>query len=465
MKALAFLLIFWIPTILAAKVVAPPKPFVHGPSERWFDPDNPIEITLVNVEPEAYGGSAQTSKETRERPSQKKIIKQASRSAFDIRDASVAEVVQLIYANAVRTPYVLSPELVQDLRPLTFRWSSTDGSIETFLIRFLDSLGYKVESRGGVDYVMKKGADDEYGEYFIYHPRYRTVDYLTGLVSTYFKGRFSTVRQVASNAQHNGAEGNVPSTSVAALIDQNADTLIFRGTPEEIGQLKKLLAMVDVLGGEVLVRGLVYEVGVNELEGSAFSLISSLFGGKLQIGVSSGIPSPVESFLSFKNLTIDLVANMLSSDSRFKVISSPSIRMRSGVMGSFSVGQDVPVLGSVSYDRNGSPIQSVEYRSSGVIFRVRPNVFEEKINLDIDQQLSNFVRTETGVNDSPTLTKRELKTSVSVTDGEVIVLGGLAEFKDNNGRTGFSFLPDFMRWNTATTQRSEIVLVLQVQRL
>jgi len=131
----------------------------------------------------------------------------------------------------------------------------------------------------------------------------------------------------------------------------------------------------------------------------------------------------------------------------------------------FSVGQDVPVLGSVSYDGNGNAVQSVEYRSSGVIFKVLPNVYEQKVVLDINQELSNFVRTETGVDGSPTLTKRELNTSVSVADNEVIVLGGLAEFKDNNGRSGFSFLPEFMRWNTSSRQRSEIVLVVQVQRL
>src|SRR5690606_22060474 len=120
-----------------------------------------------------------------------------------------------------------------------------------------------------------------------------------------------------------------------------------------------------------------------------------------------------------------LIANVLSNDSRFKVVSSPSIRMTSGVSGTFSVGQDVPVLGSVSYDGNGNAVQSVEYRSSGVIFKVLPNVYERKVVLDINQELSNFVRTETGVDGSPTLTKRELNTSVSVADNEVIVLGGL----------------------------------------
>src|SRR5690606_12517902 len=98
---------------------------------------------------------------------------------------------------------------------------------------------------------------------------------------------------------------------------------------------------------------------------ASFSIITSLFDGKLNIGMASGAVSPLDNFVSFKNVTIDLIANVLSNDSSFKVVSSPSIRMTSGVSGTFSVGQDVPVLGSVSYDGNGNAVQSVEYRSSG----------------------------------------------------------------------------------------------------
>ena len=50
----------------------------------------------------------------------------------------------------------------------------------------------------------------------------------------------------------------------------------------------------------------------------------------------------------------------------------------------FSVGQDVPLLGSVSYAYNGQAVQSVEYRSSGVIFNILPTGSEGGIALRID---------------------------------------------------------------------------------
>ena len=84
-------------------------------------------------------------------------------------------------------------------------------------------------------------------------------------------------------------------------------------------------------------------------------------------------------------------------------------------------------------------MQSIKYRSNDVIFEIQPTVKGNSIDLKIQQQLSNFVKTETGVNNTPTLIKRDLVNDVTVKNGEVIVLGGLAQDKDNKTETGLSF--------------------------
>jgi hypothetical protein len=87
------------------------------------------------------------------------------------------------------------------------------------------------------------------------------------------------------------------------------------------------------------------------------------------------------------------------------------------------------------------------------------------IELSINQQLSDFVKTTTGVNNSPTLTKRGLKTKVGMQDGDVIVLGGLTENKTSRSRDGLSFLPEFLHTQNHEDTGAEILLVLQVERL
>lgn len=385
---------------------------------------------------------------------------------FDFRSVNVAQVVQLIYGEVLTSPYVLDPEVLTDARLVSFRYTSDKGDVRAFVRSFLESLGYVVQPKGGIDFITKRQEVENVAsvveqEGFVYRPLFRDVHYLSRLLGPLFKGSFSVNGSVPGSAIT--TNGPVPQGSATSLLDQSADVLVFTGTDKEIDKLKKLLPQVDFQLGEVVVRGVVYEVSTTDKEGSSFGLLASLLGGKLQAGV--GVVNPVGSFLRLKNTSLDAVYSVLSQDSRFKVMSSPSLRIQSGAQGTFSVGQDVPVLGSVSYPNNGQPVQSVEYRSSGVIFNVQPTVKESVIDLAIDQQLSNFAQTTTGVNNSPTLTKRALKTSVGLQDGDLIVLGGLTENKESDTRDGPGFLPRFFHTTGKDNSRSEVLLVLQVQRI
>ncbi|WP_367848755.1 type II secretion system protein GspD [Rhodoferax sp. WC2427] len=384
---------------------------------------------------------------------------------FDFQSINVAQVLQLIYGEVLASPYVIDPDVLTDARAVSFRYSSEKGDIRVFLKAFLASLGLVVETRNGIDFIARTKLEEKAEpdtESFVYRPLHRDVHYIARLLSPLFKGSFSVNRSAAAS-QGTKTDKPVPDGSAASLIDQTADALVFSGTDKEVEKLKELLPQVDFALGEVVVRGVVYEVSTSDKDGSAFGLLASLLGGKLSIGIGS--TDPIGSFVRFKNASLDGIYSALSQDSRSKVVSSPSLRIRSGDNGTFSVGQDVPVLGSVSYTTNGQAVQSVEYRSSGVIFNILPTVREGGIDLNIDQQLSNFIATTTGVNNSPTLTKRALKTSVGMQDGDLIVLGGLTENKDSKSRDGLSFLPKFMQTTGNETSRSEILLVLQVQRI
>lgn len=157
---------------------------------------------------------------------------------------------------------------------------------------------------------------------------------------------------------------------------------------------------------------------------------------------------------------------MLAADSRFKAVSTPRIRVKSGQQAKLVVGQDVPTLGAVTIPQGGAQaVQSIEYRSSGVILGLSPIVREGGVELLVDQQISDFARTETGVNNSPTLTKRSLSTTVNAVDGELIVLGGLTQEKNSSSSTGLPFLPSFMRSDSRNDTRTELLLLLQVERV
>lgn len=390
--------------------------------------------------------------------------------SFSFQFAQVAQVLQVIYGEALKTPFVLAPDVLTDQRVVSFRYDASKGDLRPFLRQFLDSLGMQMQTRDGVDFVSMKPKPedqraDEDRDVMVYRPKFRSVSYLNTMLRPLFPRGLTQNRAVsAPDSLKVGSAANPPVGSAAALVDQNTDVLLFAGTEKEAAMLRKLLPQLDVPGGEVAVRAVAYEVATTKDQGSAFQLALNLLGGKLSM--SLGPAGVLTNAVRFTNNTIDAVFSALAEDSRFHVINSPNLRIASGEAGRLVVGQKVPVLGAVSYPQGaGQAVQSVDYQSSGVIFEVTPIVKQDSIALKVMQQISDFVKTTTGVNNSPTLNTREVSTSVTLSDGEMVMMGGLKMSKDTRTRSGLAFLPRFLDTTMDSDSDSEILLVLQVQKI
>lgn len=412
--------------------------------------------------------------------------------SFSLDGQPVASIMRVIYVEAFRErAYFLDPAVLQDQRPISFRYGPKDGDFRTFLATFLRNLGYSMEQRNGADFIKPipqaerpSIAEDPMQEVFYYRPRYRDGSYLVESLTPLFKGKFTSQRAVSAPAIQaptsslgapSGASvgsGGASSTqqsvapmgSAQALIERSNDQLIFAGSPKEVAVLKKLLSQIDTDVGQVMVSGVLYEVQTGEHHGSALSLAGSLLSGKLKFNLGTAVAA--DNFVSLQVADMTAIMQALDSDSRFKVLSNPQVRVASGRSATFVVGDEVPVLGAITYPQGGSsPVQSVDYRSSGVIFTINPDVHDAAIDVRVDQQVSSFVQTTTGVNNSPTLTKRQLSTNVSMADGDVVVIGGLRQNKDTSGGTGLSFLPSWFKAKTSDSSQSEILLFLQLKRL
>jgi type II secretory pathway component GspD/PulD (secretin) len=172
-------------------------------------------------------------------------------------------------------------------------------------------------------------------------------------------------------------------------MNRTGDVLVYYGRKSEIKRLQTLLPLIDTASEEVIVAAYVFEVQTSERNGSGLALAAKLLSGKLniQIGASGGF----DNFIRVNTGSLDALYELFRTDSRFHVVSSPRLRVKDGASATFSVGNEVPVLGQVSYADN-RPIQSIEYRSSGVILDVKPQIRTDNIDLVIKQQLSSFAK-------------------------------------------------------------------------
>lgn len=401
---------------------------------------------------------------------------QPDRVSLVFERVALVELARIAFGELERVPFVVSTDALAARDVVTVDLRNVDRAQAIAEVSgLLEGAGFVAQKRNGVVWIGKPRADDE--TELVYRPRHRSATYLTDLLAPLFKpGSFGQQRSLQSAhtvlpvAQTRGMapihQPPLPTdsgTSVFSMIDKAPDVVLFKGTAKDQQRLAGILAQLDAPTPELLVKAVVFEVSTEDKEQSALALALSIAGGKL--GISVGKVAAGDYSVVFKGPNLDLVASALSSDRRFRVVSSPTLRVRSGSNAKLTVGAETPVLGQAQIDRNGNPIQSVEYRPSGVILDLKPNVREEVAELQISQQISNFIPTTTGVSGSPTLIKRELSTSVGVGSNEILVLGGLDEEKSSEDRTGLWFLPRFLGASGSEKARSEVLLILQAQRI
>ncbi|MFZ5508819.1 MAG: hypothetical protein ACOZCP_02075 [Pseudomonadota bacterium] len=128
------------------------------------------------------------------------------------------------------------------------------------------------------------------------------------------------------------------------------------------------------------------------------------------------------------------------------------------------VGSDVPVRGAVTIDKTGNALQSIEYRTSGVVITVEPRILGESILMKVSQAVSTFGVTTTSNIDSPTLFKRESETVIDAREGEVIILAGMDETRSSESSSGLSWLPSFLHSTSKTQSRGQVLLLMEVSK-
>ncbi|HHX4059055.1 TPA: type II secretion system protein GspD [Burkholderia contaminans] len=401
--------------------------------------------------------------------------------AFDLRFVNVGQLVDLLYGDAMHVPHVISSDVLSDTRLVSFQYDGKSGDLHSFVKVFLDSQGFKVETRDGVDFVSKKPAEEvkqPEQETFVYRPRYRTADYLAQVVQPLFSGRMTASAAAVGGLPSDAAATPVASSGVSAAMPaalpvpsrsgvSAADDLVFVASASEVRKVKQLLPQLDRAAGEVVVRGWVYEVSTENDTNSAFSIAAKVLNGiGGQVSLSNGPTDQDATALRFTSNYLNVAISALNADTRFKQVSDPHARVLSGSSVRLNVGSQVPTLGSISYQGvSGTPVQSVQYQDAGLIFDVQPTVMADAIQVQLQEQMSSFVATTTGVNNSPTKNTRQMQTTVSMKDGEVIVIGGLVQDTDSSTNNSLGWLPRFLDGHGSSKGRTEVLLVLQVQRV
>ncbi len=280
---------------------------------------------------------------------------------------------------------------------------------------------------------------------------------------------------------------SISNIDVRIVADKANNSLLISSTPHDFKMIQNALTQLDIVPLQVLIEAKIYEVTLsddlkyglqwffNSGKGTYDNSIGTLGGNVVtdfNQAVNTGL-SGIKDAFNFALInnagSIRAIFNAIASKSLLKVISAPSVMVLDNHSAKIQVGDQVPIAVGQQQSTavNSTILNTIEYRDTGVVLDVTPRVNPGGlVVMDISQEVSNVREQKSGGVDSPTISTRNISSTVAVRDNQSIVLGGLIRSNGNNTSSGVPFLHDIPILGTLfgsksdTDSRTELVIVI-----
>jgi general secretion pathway protein D len=246
-------------------------------------------------------------------------------------------------------------------------------------------------------------------------------------------------QQGGATASGLNAEGRVVNVrdltgQVVAVPDINTNSVIVVTSPENRELIEKILSQLDKIPEQVMIETLIVEASLdassklgvewNFNQTRPFGLKDTNATGSSAFGLRPNVAQPQGLRYTLTGTEYSVFLQALESDSRFEVLSTPRIFTSNNSTAEINISQSLPYVLNQRIDANGNLIFNYAFLDVGIILTVTPRITSNGyVTMDVNQTANDFVR-YTEFN-APVVNQREAQTTVSVKDGETVVLGGI----------------------------------------
>jgi len=267
-----------------------------------------------------------------------------------------------------------------------------------------------------------------------------------------------------------GAAAAAPTTAVAApstggfiQADPATNSLIITAPEPLYRQVRALIDQLDERRAQVYIESMIVEVsggdaadfgfqwqgllghsgdryglvGGTNFSGAGAPSIIDINVGAAQGQVNLGQGLNVGLLKAYNGVTtLEAIARMLQSQATTNIVSTPNLITLDNEEAKIVVGENVPFITGQFTNTNASsggvvnPFQTIERKDVGITLRIRPQIGENgAIRMTIYQEQSSVLATTAAgtSNAGPSTSKRSIEGTVTVDDGQILVLGGLIE--------------------------------------
>jgi general secretion pathway protein D len=267
-------------------------------------------------------------------------------------------------------------------------------------------------------------------------------------------GPISPSAPPAAASGASGGELTIAGGDVSVSAVEETNSLLVRASPAQWESIRRAIERLDIMPIQVHIEAQVVEV---KLTGQLEYGVSWFFGKEVSAG-NSGLAgsttrwrNPASSLFdgigefTFVGPSAEAIIHTLDDISDLRVLSAPSVLVRSNATADFSSGQQIPVASTVINNGDNTNTDNaysqVQFRQTGISLKVKPRVSGEgMVYLEIDQDVSSPSATGPKIGENISVDNNKLHTEVAVQDGETVMLAGLIKTEQGTGSSGLPFL-------------------------
>ncbi|AIY64585.1 secretin N-terminal domain-containing protein [Pseudoalteromonas piratica] len=260
------------------------------------------------------------------------------------------------------------------------------------------------------------------------------------------QARNSRASGSSNNSNQRSKQQEVSSTIVndmAVVADDKRNALIFYTEPARYQALLPIIKQLDRPPLQVLLETRIVEVTLTEEFKHGVEWFVE--NGNYSLGTAGLGSNPAGIAWALSGANYNVAISMLETDNQVEILSSPRLVVRDGESANINVGSEIPiVVGQTNSIENPDNIQQqIQYRNTGVILNVTPNINAQGlVSLEVSQEVSEAGEDKIPGINSPIILNRSIKTFVSAKSGQTIVLGGLISENNSNNESKVPFLGD-----------------------
>ena len=260
--------------------------------------------------------------------------------------------------------------------------------------------------------------------------------------------------------------------NVKVVAEETTNTLIITTYFRNFEKLEEIIKALDVMLPQVLIKVKIVEVTLDD--DSKFGVEwmwehTTSAGGKnyLQSGTTAfGLADEVFGLkYGIIGETLETLLMALEKNTKVNILSTPRILTLDNHEAVINISQEVPYLESTQETATGGVLTSYDFRDVGVILTVLPRINKsETVTMDVNQTINSLI--EFTLFNAPVIAVREATASVTVKDGQTMIIGGIIE--DNQTETvhkvpilgSVPFIGRLFTRKENTTEKTELMVFI-----